>query len=76
MVNATTRGYYGTNPYYWKADVSRAVNEYNTLSEVERENWVNEKQIELRNYLEVIEDMRAKENNSSLENFIKQILPM
>ncbi|RGB25667.1 hypothetical protein C1646_675390 [Rhizophagus diaphanus] len=76
LVNATSRGYYGTNPYYWKADVSRAVNEYNSLSEVERENWVNEKQIELRNYLEVIEDMRAKENNSSLESFIKQILPM
>ncbi|CAG8517218.1 17173_t:CDS:2 [Rhizophagus irregularis] len=76
LVNATSPGYYGTNPYYWKADVSRAVNEYNSLSEVERENWVNEKQIELRNYLEVIEDMRAKENNSSLESFIKQILPM
>ncbi|CAB5354661.1 unnamed protein product [Rhizophagus irregularis] len=69
LVNATSPGYYGTNPYYWKADVSRAVNEYNSLSEVERENWVNEKQIELRNYLEVIEDMRAKENNSSLESF-------
>ncbi|CAB5389725.1 unnamed protein product [Rhizophagus irregularis] len=69
LVNATSPGYYGTNPYYWKADVSRAVNEYNSLSDVERENWVNEKQIELRNYLEVIEDMRAKENNSSLESF-------
>ncbi|GBB89351.1 hypothetical protein RclHR1_01600023 [Rhizophagus clarus] len=76
LVNATSPGYYGTNPYYWKADIFHALDEYNSLSKIEREDWVNKKQIELRDYLEVIEDMRAKENNSFLENLCKQFLPM
>jgi hypothetical protein len=74
LVNATSPGYRGNNPYYWKADVFRAVNEYNSLSNAERENWVNRKRTDLGDYLEVIEAMRAKEHNSFLENLIKQIL--
>ncbi|RIA83108.1 hypothetical protein C1645_787060 [Glomus cerebriforme] len=77
LVNATSPGYYGSNPYYWRADVLHAENEYNSLRKDERENWVNKKQTEMRNYMEVIEAMRAKENNLLLENLlIRYIFPV
>jgi len=66
LVNATSAGYYGTNPYYWKRDVSRAVDEFNSLSDEEKENWVKEKKAELKDYMEVTEDMRTKELNGFL----------
>ncbi|CAI2167145.1 10505_t:CDS:2 [Funneliformis geosporum] len=74
LVNATSPGYNGTNPYYWKSDVSRAIDEYNSLSEDKIEDWIKAKQDELEDFNQIIVNMRIKEDEKDINNLLCNIL--
>ncbi|CAG8668205.1 7700_t:CDS:2, partial [Scutellospora calospora] len=70
LVTYTLPGSRCENLYYWASDVYKAYNEYKTLNENEKEEWIKNKKAEVDEFNREIEEIKEKFRTECLQSLV------